>query len=1020
VTACVAGTFKTSSVSSTACTECVAGKYKNETTQTNDTCTDCDAGKFKETAAQSSDTCGDCPVNSNSPVATGLEDGCLADAGYTGSGAAVTACVAGTFKTSSVSSTACTECGAGKYKNETTQTSDTCISCDVNSDSAAGSGNYTACLADAGYTGSGANVTACVAGTFKASALSSAACKACVVGQYTGSAAAEECSYCPANSVTVGGARCADATDAQVKDLFNQFEKSLEEAKLAGKEAEFEDLLKQEKELVGLQQSESCTKLLKNCTAAVASKCPVTCGTCPHIAASGSCDCAALTACVAGTFKGDKGPAACTNCSAGTIQPVTAQTSCDDCAVGKYKATAGQTQCDDCAVGKFENFTGSAACTDCSAGTIQPVTAQTSCDDCAVGKYMATTGQMKCDDCTAKTTSAARSVALTDCLGDAGYSGNGGNVAACEVGTFKSEAASSAACKDCAVGTFAAVAASTFCPACPNHSTSPAKSDEATDCACSVGYAGNITGSDMPADDKPADDKPADEKKKKRQMRRLMGKPSTAGDDSAATTITAIGSCDMCLAGTFKDSSGNGECTPCPANSNSSVGATLLNQCFGNVGYGGSGNSVSACSAGYFKKEAMSAANCSACPRGFSTNNLTTQGSCTVCEAKSHSPFDGSPACIECPRGWTTDVAGQYFCYLIQIVVKVSTNLRGLSLKEFDTVSMRDIFKTAVAYAFSTSEMKELGVSVSKENVVITEASVYQPSTLLLSSDKPVLLGISGEGTSAKGVTVKYAVKNVRVDQKDALLEKMDEPRPDSFRQALVDAGMVTLQAIEVYELSAEVLPPPTDSNGTVPSTVVDSPRGNYEIPVDDTTHDGAHEPAAVRSVGDDFPWWMWFSCLVMLFIAISIIVYAQLKRCHNQRLHDDLVRDMGVPKSTRIQEEEPKGDPKGDAPFKRRPQSENSVAPDPFFTFANPEGGLPPLSHTDEEMRLNDHFDTFDKDGSGLLSKEEFRSIMQLGGSGLSDEDFEELYGQIDSNLDGEIDFDEYVAWVTKSEEVK
>merc|ERR1711865_49175 len=100
-------------------------------------CDDCAVGKYKDATVQTSDTCISCPTNSNSFAASGVYDDCLADVGFTGPAAAVTACVAGTFKTSSVSSTACTECGAGKYKNETTQTSDTCISCDVNSDSAA-------------------------------------------------------------------------------------------------------------------------------------------------------------------------------------------------------------------------------------------------------------------------------------------------------------------------------------------------------------------------------------------------------------------------------------------------------------------------------------------------------------------------------------------------------------------------------------------------------------------------------------------------------------------------------------------------------------------------------------------------------------------------------------------------------------------------------------------------------------------------------------------------------------------
>jgi hypothetical protein len=631
---------------------------------------------------------------------------------------------------------------------------------------------------------------------------------------------------------------------------------------------------------------------------------------------------------------------------------------------------------------------------------------------------MATTGQMKCDDCTAKTTSAARSVALTDCLGDAGYSGNGGNVAACEVGTFKSEAASSAACKDCAVGTFAAVAASTFCPACPNHSTSPAKSDEATDCACSVGYAGNITGSDMPADDKPADDKPADEKKKKRQMRRLMGKPSTAGDDSAATTITAIGSCDMCLAGTFKDSSGNGECTPCPANSNSSVGATLLNQCFGNVGYGGSGNSVSACSAGYSKKDAMSAADCTACSRGFSTNNLTTQAGCTACAVGFFSPIDGSPACIDCGEGSTTTSAGQYWCYVMKVMVRAKTSLRGYRIEEFDVPSVRSIFKNGVAKAFNVDAL----------NVVITGITPYVPSTLL--SSKAVLLGGAGSGTSAEGVTVQYAIKNVKTTQKDALIKNMETEDQTVFQEALVSGGMTDLQEIIVYDVESETQTAPSDSNATLVIDVTAAGMGDYQTYEDNTTYSPKHEAASV--VGDDFPWWMWYSTLAMIFVLIGVIIYANLKRCHNQRVHDNLVREMGpddIDKLSIVDEEDvPSPDcemltaSKPASKSNRLPQSEDderllslkssSVAPAPAPECVR-HNALPPLSKVAvQEDRIRDHFDIFDTDGSGLLSKDEFRVIMQLGDGGLDDEDFEELYCQIDANGVGEVDFEEYVAW--------
>ena len=67
----------------------------------------CDAGKFQDATGQSE--CKACPANSGSPAASDAEDDCLAAAGHTGSGVAVTKCAADTFK-GTAGPEACTQC----------------------------------------------------------------------------------------------------------------------------------------------------------------------------------------------------------------------------------------------------------------------------------------------------------------------------------------------------------------------------------------------------------------------------------------------------------------------------------------------------------------------------------------------------------------------------------------------------------------------------------------------------------------------------------------------------------------------------------------------------------------------------------------------------------------------------------------------------------------------------------------------------------------------------------------------
>ena len=62
--------------------------------------------------------------------------------------------------------------------------------------------------------------------------------------------------------------------------------------------------------------------------------------------------------------------------------------------------------------------------------------------------------------------------------------------------------------------------------------------------------------------------------------------------------------------------------------------------------------------------------------------------------------------------------------------------------------------------------------------------------------------------------------------------------------------------------------------------------------------------------------------------------------------------------------------------------------------------------------MELRAAFDGFDVDGSGVLDVDEMRDALKLTGLGSTDEEIEGLILQIDSNHDGTIDWDEFLAF--------
>lgn len=62
---------------------------------------------------------------------------------------------------------------------------------------------------------------------------------------------------------------------------------------------------------------------------------------------------------------------------------------------------------------------------------------------------------------------------------------------------------------------------------------------------------------------------------------------------------------------------------------------------------------------------------------------------------------------------------------------------------------------------------------------------------------------------------------------------------------------------------------------------------------------------------------------------------------------------------------------------------------------------------------KLQSAFRMFDKDGSGLVSADELKTVLE----GAGDADFEKLIKEVDGNNDGEISFEEFTTMMRRLE---
>lgn len=328
---------------------------------------------------------------------------------------------------------------------------------------------------------------------------------------------------------------------------------------------------------------------------------------------------------------------------------------CEPCSVGKFKQSAGNHDCDVCGAHTYSDKFASVACTGCPPGTDKAAATDLACSACEAGKYRSST-ETECTNCNSNTfnplqgsnsdsdckscglhrKSPPGSDSATDCVCNAGYTGEDGSgqCQECKAGSYKT-ATGDAECTECSAGKFStstAAASAGVCTLCPGNSYSEQRgSSDSTHCQCNVGYHGrngqSCTGCD---------------KGKYKPQRGASGSSNTEND------------CISCHPGKYQDTEGQSTCIDCEKGTYSFYEErdSLCKTCPENSATRAAGSQLShcTCNAGYYKKNGQ---DCVSCEAG-KYKDVEGDWSCTSCDPGT---FSEQPArtetgpCEECVTG---------------------------------------------------------------------------------------------------------------------------------------------------------------------------------------------------------------------------------------------------------------------------------------------------------------------------------------------------------------------------------
>ena len=567
-----------------ACTECLAGKYKDATgsaacdacpadsnsmpqstsidachcnagydTTDGDTCHACSDGKYK-LVINDNVMCEDCSENSQSTLPSASTK-CVCSAGFTGSatdGTDCTQCADGTYKPT-IGSAVCTACADAQHKSELPRA------------------QQTDCKCNAGYSGTDVACTACGNGEYKTS-VGNVACVACVDSTHSlrASSSVDDC-VCNAGFEGAGDS-CTECAAGKYSEASVCVDCPLYSMSSTGQDA--------------IGDCECNSGYIRS-----GDTCDITCG--PGFEGDELVEADACVECGVGKYKSTTGSGACVDCPAGSTHSYTQQTTVSSCMCEQGNTPlAGETSddyCAPCAAGKFNNFAGETVCYECNAATTDGLT----CSDitaAAVPAGMGVTGQ-NILTCTAGTWNDGSGL-YTTCQPCPTPSTNSGPEGAttesdcyCAVGYARNVSEAGDVCIECAQGyykdTVDTADTNTQCVQCPAlHTTLNTASTSYGDCLCDVN-AGGTTASCVACS--------ANEVKY--IIANLACIDCHAGSSLAADAdhlqdnclcdagFTGVGRCETCPDGTFKNSSGDGACTTCGANTISDPPRTARSNC---------------------------------------------------------------------------------------------------------------------------------------------------------------------------------------------------------------------------------------------------------------------------------------------------------------------------------------------------------------------------------------------------------------------------------------------------------
>ena len=668
------------------CSSCTQGKYKPTIGPA--ACTDCPEGTYSGSIAATTVTsCLPCLVNTSSPPGSSTLSDCLCVPGFTGNQTGdlsletpCTACPLGAYKNISGASE-CVACQAGKYANVLGMSA--CTICNDNSFSAAFSKSVASCRCNAGYTGAAGNCSACPAGSFK-NKTGSANCTSCHPGTYsvsTGQIDVSACIRCPNNTFSPSGSK--SLFDCSCNPGFSGNETICIPCDLG-----------KYKPVLGDSDCVACAEGMYAETSGMAfcRSCPIhthsmlgstrlaecICNAgytqtsnlyCDSMSSSSCFTEANCSSCIPGTYKSTNGSEPCTVCERGSysnISAAVAKTQCRACPANSMSGPGSSSIADCICDPGYSGMNG--ICSRCTEGKYKPHNGSAPCTFCEAGKYSGSQGavaESDCLSCPAHSTSQEGSISQGDCKCLAGWTGTSSLCAKCGKGTYKNKTGS----ESC-----------TQCPdASGNHaSTSPAQSDDVSDCKCNAGYYDSGTDGTLTCTQCPLNHT---SELGSSDLSHCACNSGYTGPGAGACTGCELGKfkssvgtleCTSCAKGQYSESIGQIACKTCPKHTTTEEqGSKSILACVCEKGktnfFGPDGQECTLCPADTYKKSTGSQ-NCTACPfpsfsdpgsTQFDDCQCTVGGDCFACPTGSYRVWNGAlTSCVECESGKYSSVIG--------------------------------------------------------------------------------------------------------------------------------------------------------------------------------------------------------------------------------------------------------------------------------------------------------------------------------------------------------------------------